>query len=212
MTCHCVCISLQQDLCTFLISRACKNSELANYLYWWVAVQSILVYYYWKCPCVYIHLSKTCVFLRYVIVECEDQDTQQRDPKTHEMYLNVMRRFSQALLKVSHSGIKHCVCMGSAANWTTTHTTYIFPCAFPFNTNTSSSLQGDKSVRVMRSLLAAQQTFVDRLVQLMKAVQRESGNRKKKVTTEYPHMQILAKPIQYFLSEFKLCSIHLYLL
>uniref|UniRef100_A0A673BMM5 Phosphatidylinositol 3-kinase catalytic subunit type 3 n=1 Tax=Sphaeramia orbicularis TaxID=375764 RepID=A0A673BMM5_9TELE len=36
------------------------------------------------------------------------------------------------------------------------------------------------SVRVMRSLLAAQQTFVDRLVQLMKAVQRESGNRKKK--------------------------------
>lgn len=24
----------QQDLCTFLISRACKNSTLANYLYW----------------------------------------------------------------------------------------------------------------------------------------------------------------------------------
>lgn len=47
---------------------------------------------------------------------------------------------------------------------------------------TYSSVQGDKSVRVMRSLLAAQQTFVDRLVQLMKAVQRESGNRKKKVT------------------------------
>ncbi|XP_043371387.1 phosphatidylinositol 3-kinase catalytic subunit type 3 isoform X1 [Dermochelys coriacea] len=100
--------NLEQDLCTFLISRACKNSTLANYLYW------------------------------YVIVECEDQDTQQRDPKTHEMYLNVMRRFSQALLK------------------------------------------GDKCVRVMRSLLAAQQTFVDRLVHLMKAVQRESGNRKKK--------------------------------
>ncbi|XP_039607924.1 phosphatidylinositol 3-kinase catalytic subunit type 3 isoform X1 [Polypterus senegalus] len=99
----------EPDLCTFLISRACKNSTLANYLYW------------------------------YVIVECEDQDTQQRDPKTHDMYLNVMRRFSQALLK------------------------------------------GDKSVRVMRSLLAAQQTFVDRLVQLMKAVQRESGNRKKKM-------------------------------
>ncbi|XP_072270084.1 phosphatidylinositol 3-kinase catalytic subunit type 3 [Pyxicephalus adspersus] len=100
--------NLEQDLCTFLISRACKNSTLANYLYW------------------------------YVIVECEDQDTQLRDPRTHEMYLNVMRRFSQALLK------------------------------------------GDKSVRVMRSLLATQQTFVDRLVHLMKAVQRESGNRKKK--------------------------------
>ena len=46
-----------------------------------------------------------CVFLRYVIVECEDQDTQQRDPKTHEMYLNVMRRFSQALLKVRPWGL-----------------------------------------------------------------------------------------------------------
>lgn len=33
----------------------------------------------------------------------------------------------------------------------------------------------------MRSLLASQLTFVNRLVQLMKAVQRESGNRKKKV-------------------------------
>ncbi|KAG8006084.1 Phosphatidylinositol 3-kinase catalytic subunit type 3 [Nibea albiflora] len=87
--------NLEQDLCTFLISRACKNSTLANYLYW------------------------------YVIVECEDQDTQQRDPKTHEMYLNVMRRFSQALLK------------------------------------------GDKSVRVMRSLLAAQQTFTERLQALL---------------------------------------------
>uniref|UniRef100_A0A674B478 Phosphatidylinositol 3-kinase catalytic subunit type 3 n=1 Tax=Salmo trutta TaxID=8032 RepID=A0A674B478_SALTR len=60
----------EQDLCTFLISRACKNSTLANYLYW------------------------------YVIVECEDQDTQQRDLKTHKMYLNVIGRFSQALLKV----------------------------------------------------------------------------------------------------------------
>lgn len=48
----------------------------------------------------YICQRNPCVFLRYVIVECEDQDTQQRDPKTHEMYLNVMRRFSQALLKV----------------------------------------------------------------------------------------------------------------
>ncbi|XP_006835201.1 PREDICTED: phosphatidylinositol 3-kinase catalytic subunit type 3-like [Chrysochloris asiatica] len=100
--------NLEQDLCTFLISRACKNSTLANYLYW------------------------------YVVVEYQDQDTQQRDPKTHEMYFNVMRRLSHALLK------------------------------------------GDKSARVTRSLLAAQQTFVDRLVHLMKAVQRESGNRKKK--------------------------------
>lgn len=51
----------------------------------------------WRCKIDSVFL------LRYVIVECEDQDTKQRDPKTHEMYLNVMRRFSQALLKVSVS-------------------------------------------------------------------------------------------------------------
>lgn len=55
-----------------------------------------------------------------------------------------------------------------------------------FDIHVFSPPQGDKSVRVMRSLLAAQQTFVNRLVQLMKAVQRESGNRKKKVRQ---HMQ-----------------------
>ena len=48
----------------------------------------------------------------------------------------------------------------------------------------------------MRSLLAAQQTFVDRLVQLMKAVQRESGNRKKKVTNDRSHVQKCSKKNQ----------------
>ena len=50
----------------------------------------------------------------------------------------------------------------------------------------------------MRSLLAAQQTFVDRLVHLMKAVQRESGNRKKKVTihTNTVAIKIIQPPKQ----------------
>lgn len=124
--------------------------------------------------------EKLCISFRYVIVECEDQDTQQRDPKTHEMYLNVMRRFSQALLKVSALFQRF---GREAAN-----RSHVADVIFgrekrpPSHAHTSSPLQGDKSVRVMRSLLAAQQTFVDRLVQLMKAVQRESGNRKKKVS------------------------------
>lgn len=110
-----MCISCvpQQDLCTFLISRACKNSTLANYLYWWVMQQGVSQF----CSCmtnnnlpvpptpyVKFKIKRKCwdivFYYRYVIVECEDQDTQQRDPKTHDMYLNVMRRFSQALLKV----------------------------------------------------------------------------------------------------------------
>lgn len=105
------------------------------------------------------------------MVECEDQDTQQRDPKT-QMYLNVMMRFSQALLKVRTSG-------GGARLTTNKSSCRCVP--LPSNADTSHPLQGDKSVRIMRSLLASQLTFVNRLVQLMKAVQRESGNRKKKV-------------------------------
>lgn len=118
-------------------------------------------------------------------MECEDQDTQQRDPKTHEMYLNVMRRFSQALLKVQQLPVLLSVHKygwkkrnRKDAKWRNK------PLSF-----TPISAQGDKSVRVMRSLLAAQQTFVDRLVQLMKAVQRESGNRKKKVRARLPRAQ-----------------------
>uniref|UniRef100_UPI00358EFBFA phosphatidylinositol 3-kinase catalytic subunit type 3 isoform X2 n=1 Tax=Myxine glutinosa TaxID=7769 RepID=UPI00358EFBFA len=101
--------NFQCDLCTFLISRACKNATLANYLYW------------------------------YLIVECEEHDMAQREPNISEMYVSVMRRFSQALLK------------------------------------------GGKETRLRRSVLAEQQRFVNRLVNLMKAVQRESGNRRKKI-------------------------------
>ena len=77
---------------------------------------SLLFLFYFYCACLCICQQKLFVILRYVIVECEDQDTQQRDPKTHEMYLNVMRRFSQALLKVC-SGIRlntsetNCLCL-----------------------------------------------------------------------------------------------------
>lgn len=152
--------------------------------------------------CVFVHLSvkAVCVyvFLRYVIVECEDQDTQQRDPKTHEMYLNVMRRFSQALLKVSNLT---CYRINGwiyyLANSNTEFT--VFLTFLSSIIQTYSFVQGDKSVRVMRSLLAAQQTFVDRLVQLMKAVQRESGNRKKKVTEhQLTDLFILYRMFVYF--------------
>lgn len=113
-------------------------------------------------------------------MECEDQDSQQRDPKT-QMYLNVMMRFSQALLKV-----RTCSFGDSPQNF---RLPLFFLFRFCFNADAFPPLprQGDKSVRIMRSLLASQLTFVNRLVQLMKAVQRESGNRKKKVRpTECP--------------------------
>jgi hypothetical protein len=52
----------------------------------------------------------------------------------------------------------------------------------------------------MRSLLAAQQTFVDRLVHLMKAVQRESGNRKKKVSPQSSPLMLPYTQIPLFAS------------
>ncbi|XP_025076652.1 phosphatidylinositol 3-kinase catalytic subunit type 3-like isoform X1 [Pomacea canaliculata] len=62
-------LEFEMDLATFLISRACNNPHVANYFYW------------------------------YLIVECEDLDSQPKNRKMHEMYMCVMRRFSIALSK-----------------------------------------------------------------------------------------------------------------
>jgi len=98
-----------QDLATFLIQRACQNSTLANYFYW------------------------------YLLIECEDQEPAvKQDSKVREMYLTVMKTFSQTLLKGN-------------ADW-----------------------------QKRRNFLSRQQTFIDKLVRLVKTVARESGNRKKK--------------------------------
>ncbi|KAG8225411.1 hypothetical protein J437_LFUL004611 [Ladona fulva] len=97
------------DLATFLIHRACQNSTLANYFYW------------------------------YLLIECEDQDPAvKQDSRVKDMYITVMKRFSQTLSK--------------------------------------GSLEWQKR----RAFLSRQQTFIDKLVKLMKNIARESGNRKKK--------------------------------
>lgn len=64
---HCV----QNDLASFLVTRACQNSTLANYLYW------------------------------YLSIECEDQPdpviTVKQDTRVREMYNTVLKMFSNAL-------------------------------------------------------------------------------------------------------------------
>lgn len=61
-----------QDLASFLIKRACKNSALANYFYW------------------------------YLLIECEDQEhTIKQDSVVRDMYLTVMKTFSQTLARGS---------------------------------------------------------------------------------------------------------------
>ncbi|CAH2258733.1 jg5410 [Pararge aegeria aegeria] len=57
------------SLASFLITRACHNSVVANYLYW------------------------------YLLIECEDCDTGARDLAARAMYLAVMRTFSHQLAK-----------------------------------------------------------------------------------------------------------------
>ncbi|KAF6199318.1 hypothetical protein GE061_007344 [Apolygus lucorum] len=59
--------SKNMDLATFLIHRACDNSMLANYFYW------------------------------YLMTECEDHDMIKPDNKVKSMYLCVMKRFLQQL-------------------------------------------------------------------------------------------------------------------
>lgn len=100
------------DLASFLITRACQNSMLANYFYW------------------------------YLSIECEDQTdpaiTAKQDTRVREMYLTVMKMFSTTLA------------------------------------------QGNAFWQKRRAFLLRQKTFIDQLVSLVKAVARESGNRKKK--------------------------------
>nr|QFR39795.1 phosphatidylinositol 3-kinase catalytic subunit [Azumapecten farreri] len=98
----------EMDLATFLISRACNNSNLANFFYWFLSVESI------------------------------DSDTSAKNQKVTEMYHVVMKRFSQALYK------------------------------------------GGPDSRLRRATISRQQMFIEKLVDLVKMISRESGNRKKK--------------------------------
>ncbi|EZA60206.1 Phosphatidylinositol 3-kinase catalytic subunit type [Ooceraea biroi] len=100
------------DLASFLITRACQNSMLANYFYW------------------------------YLSIECEDQAdpaiSAKQDTRVKEMYATVMNMF-----------------------------------------NTTLKL-GNSIWQKRRAFLQRQKTFIEQLVSLVKAVARESGNRKKK--------------------------------
>ncbi|XP_066599239.1 phosphatidylinositol 3-kinase catalytic subunit type 3 [Prorops nasuta] len=100
------------DLASFLITRACHNSMLANYFYW------------------------------YLSIECENQPdpaiTVKQDTRVREMYLTVMKMFSTTLA------------------------------------------QGNTVWQKRRAFLLRQKVFIEQLVALVKAVARESGNRKKK--------------------------------
>lgn len=75
------------DLATFLIQRACKNSTLANYLYW------------------------------YLSIECEDHETiRKQDDRVREMYVTVLKIFLRTLstgstdLKIIHANLKKQQC------------------------------------------------------------------------------------------------------
>ncbi|CAK9804973.1 Phosphatidylinositol 3-kinase catalytic subunit type 3 [Anthophora plagiata] len=100
------------DLASFLITRACQNTTLANYFYW------------------------------YLSIECEDQSdpsiSAKQDTRVKEMYNTVMSMFSTMLS------------------------------------------QGNAVWQKRRAFLLRQKMFIDQLVALVKAVARESGNRKKK--------------------------------
>ena len=99
----------EQDsgLAQFLIDRACRNSTIANYFYW------------------------------YLVIECEEDD--QENNKCRDMYLSVLKKFKSALKS------------------------------------------GPNEYRQREHFLKRQHAFVENLVNLVKAVARESGNRMKKI-------------------------------
>ncbi len=119
-------LSSNGGLAAFLIERACQNSTIANYLYW------------------------------YLMIECEDATETSsgassspsstapnivgESHKTREMFGHVFRRFKDAL-----------------------------------------RVSADPEVRERGHFLERQHHFVDKLVLLVRAVHRESGNRQKKI-------------------------------
>lgn len=99
-----------KNLASFLIYRACHNSNLANYFYW------------------------------YLITECEGQETTvEQETKVREMYLTVLRMFQETL-------------QNGCIEW-----------------------------QKRQQILQRQVTLIDKLVKLVKSVQRENINRKKKI-------------------------------
>lgn len=98
------------NLSTFLIYRACRNSSLANYFYW------------------------------YLLIECEElEGGMKKNAIVQDMYRSVLNRFLQTLER------------------------------------------GSAEFRERKEFLQRQHRFLDRIVGLVKAVARESGNRKKKI-------------------------------
>jgi phosphatidylinositol 3-kinase len=80
--------SYQCDLTTFLIQRACKNSTLASYFYW------------------------------YLSIECEDHVTiRKQDERVRAMYVTVLKIFVRTLatgstdLKIIHANLKKQQCL-----------------------------------------------------------------------------------------------------
>lgn len=99
-------------LAGFLIDRACNNSAIANYFYW------------------------------YLTIETEEQQAGEilrEDKKQKEMYRSVLRRFKETLRR------------------------------------------GSPEMKERYGFLSRQNHFMDKLFQLIKAVDRESGNRTKKI-------------------------------
>ncbi|VDP07739.1 unnamed protein product [Soboliphyme baturini] len=106
------------DLATFLIAGACKDTTLANYLYWYLKVE---------CDCYFRSEERH-----------KDHGRSGNNLFIQEMYMVMLERLSRALAR------------------------------------------GDTDARRRRQLLRRQQLFVDRLVKIMQAVYKESGNRKRK--------------------------------
>lgn len=118
------------NLATFLIQRACRNPNLANYLFW------------------------------YLSIECEDEEVSGRtqDDMVREMYLTVLKTFLRILST------------------------------------------GPPELKEILNNLKKQQVFIGKLVKVVKAVTKESGNRKKK-TEKFQQLLVDVDPLLRLLPE-----------
>ncbi|KPM04142.1 phosphatidylinositol 3-kinase catalytic subunit type 3-like protein [Sarcoptes scabiei] len=161
----------QDDLATFLINRACENDELANHFFWYLCVECEGA----KSLSSSIDLGNEKIFsnltLPSVMSSAASSTSLIPPPLPHKEFDNI-----DSDINSHHSRSK---AMDSGSSFAINSVTDMYMIILKrFSTRL---LCGTPEMVARRSFLLRQQDFVVKLVEIMKEVARESGNRLRKI-------------------------------
>ncbi|KAJ2938471.1 hypothetical protein O0L34_g12916 [Tuta absoluta] len=167
-------------LATLLISRACNNPVLANYLYWYLLIECEGSEEDTAVRHMYLAVMNT--FSHHLAKDTGDGTDERATLAT----LLISRACNNPVLANYLYWYLLIECEGSEEDTAVRHM-YLAV----MNTFSHHLAKGNTEHQRTRSFLARQQVFIDKLVKLVKTVTRESGNRNKKAERL---QQLLADP------------------